>query len=313
MYFIYNVLLVVTCVIGDYLPQLGHIGAYINTHLVLKAAIDNFTHGLIGFISWAIVVDLDLLANINNTTTTAYTATSSTTTTTITTASTITYSAFNSPLALFLPQHGSVSTRTRIAAQQRNLVACLVCMVIAMAVDVDHFLMARSFSLQAAASLRHRPPFHCTTMIPVAMATCYIVVATFTTTAPLCQWRQWGMSSWQWWCQRTNKGPSSNISSSRASFPLRCWEASLLLGTACLSHHLRDAYRRGLWLWPFGSTAPLPYPVYIMATLLLPSTVKTFFVFLSSSPTSSPSWPWVTDRGGGGGRGRGFGTPIMRV
>ncbi|XP_037080971.1 transmembrane protein 267-like, partial [Pollicipes pollicipes] len=34
--------------------------------------------------------------------------------------------------------------------------------------------------------------------------------------------------------------------------------AAALLLTAALSHHVRDAERRGLWLWPLGSTPPLP-------------------------------------------------------
>ena len=38
---------------------------------------------------------------------------------------------------------------------------------------------------------------------------------------------------------------------------------------AWLSHHLRDAVRRGLWFPPFGSTPPLPYAAYIVATAVL--------------------------------------------
>ena len=45
----------------------------------------------------------------------------------------------------------------------------------------------------------------------------------------------------------------------------------LLLETSIMSHHLRDAHRRGLWLWPFGSTPPIqPSWVYIFLIVLLP-------------------------------------------
>lgn len=34
-----------------------------------------------------------------------------------------------------------------------------------------------------------------------------------------------------------------------------------MLLVAILSHHLRDAVRRGLWFWPVGSTPPVPWLV----------------------------------------------------
>ncbi|KAH9087720.1 hypothetical protein LEN26_019865 [Aphanomyces euteiches] len=37
-----------------------------------------------------------------------------------------------------------------------------------------------------------------------------------------------------------------------------------------LSHQLRDSFRRGLWFSPFGSTIPLPYPLYLILELILP-------------------------------------------
>ena len=43
---------------------------------------------------------------------------------------------------------------------------------------------------------------------------------------------------------------------------------------AVISHHLRDGNRRGLWFWPFGSTPPLPYWLYISCTVALPFFLK---------------------------------------
>lgn len=46
-----------------------------------------------------------------------------------------------------------------------------------------------------------------------------------------------------------------------------------VLGYAFLSHHLRDATRRGLFLWPFPSTPPLPYPLYLLLQSLIPQLI----------------------------------------
>lgn len=46
--------------------------------------------------------------------------------------------------------------------------------------------------------------------------------------------------------------------------------SSLILLTAFISHHTRDATRRGYWFYPFGSTPPLPYAVYVIVTCTLP-------------------------------------------
>ncbi|CAI9742988.1 Hypothetical predicted protein [Octopus vulgaris] len=227
MLIVYCVLLVLTCLIGDHLPRMNHVGPYINRHLLLRVAIDNFTHGIIGFLSWAIVLDLDLLDTDSNT-----------------------------PPVMFHPSSGFVPTRSLMDAQQRNLLACLFCMLLAMSVDVDHFLAARSFSLQDALSLPSRPPFHCTTLIPVVVASSLLMTYAFHS-------RQF----------------------------CRCFKFSLLFLTACLSHHIRDARRHGLWLWPFGATPPLPYMVYILCTLLLPVAVKFCHnsLFIENQPTHQGS------------------------
>jgi hypothetical protein len=36
------------------------------------------------------------------------------------------------------------------------------------------------------------------------------------------------------------------------------------------THHIRDSCRRGIWLWPFGSTPPIPYYLYVLTILALP-------------------------------------------
>nr|CAD7259557.1 unnamed protein product [Timema shepardi] len=43
-----------------------------------------------------------------------------------------------------------------------------------------------------------------------------------------------------------------------------------LVLAALLSHHIRDGTRRGLWMWPFGSTPIIPYSLYVGAMMALP-------------------------------------------
>ena len=39
----------------------------------------------------------------------------------------------------------------------------------------------------------------------------------------------------------------------------------LIIAVAWGTHLMRDALRRGLWLWPFASTPPVPMPLYLAA------------------------------------------------
>lgn len=68
----------------------------------------------------------------------------------------------------------------------------------------------------------------------------------------------------------------------------------LILLVAGLTHHLRDSIRRGLWLYPFGSTPPVPFPLYISLLLLLGWTVR-FLTFSGrgSFKLSSPRKDYV--------------------
>lgn len=58
---------------------------------------------------------------------------------------------------------------------------------------------------------------------------------------------------------------------------LNYFRSSLLLGAllcAFISHHTRDAMRRGYWLWPFyDHTDRIPQLAYIVITVLTPYTL----------------------------------------
>lgn len=102
------------------------------------------------------------------------------------------------------------------------------------AVDADHFLAARSLSLSRATSRSRRPPAHSALLL----AACVAVTA-------LCQpWLA------RWLRRRVPRAYGPSVTSAASHLPalvLAAWGA----------HLLRDAARRGVWLWPLGSTAPL--------------------------------------------------------
>ncbi|CDR18562.1 transmembrane protein 267 [Oncorhynchus tshawytscha] len=105
--------------------------------------------------------------------------------------------------------------------------------ILASVIDLDHFYMAGSLSLKAATSLPHRPPLHCSSLIPVLCFSLRLVL----------------------WLGR--------LKDSWCSLP---W----LLFISLASHHIRDGVRHGLWVCPFGNTAPISYWLYVSITATLP-------------------------------------------
>lgn len=94
------------------------------------------------------------------------------------------------------------------------------------------FMHLLHFFFQAALSLPSRPPFHATTIILLVDAVLLLLSAITKSKTPV----------------------------------LYC----LIFSVAWLSHHVRDAVRRGIWFYPFGSTPPLPKIVYLGIILTLP-------------------------------------------
>ena len=60
-----------------------------------------------------------------------------------------------------------------------------------------------------------------------------------------------------------------NYISKIMNIPILLTYAWMIFGSF-LSHHIRDGNRRGLWFWPFGSTPPIPYNLYLTACMALP-------------------------------------------
>ena len=100
--------------------------------------------------------------------------------------------------------------------------------------DLDHFLSAKSFKLDKALSLPSRPPFHNTPLTFLLAFVIYIAV---------------------YW----------TVNDQKLSLM-----SALSLVNAWISHQLRDALRRGLWLYPvMPDTEPLSMPQYLSALFCL--------------------------------------------
>ncbi|XP_076373976.1 transmembrane protein 267 isoform X2 [Tachypleus tridentatus] len=132
------------------------------------------------------------------------------------------------------------------------LAEALLCGFIACVVDLDHFMMAKSFRLKDALNLGSRPPFHCTSVLFLA-SLCIVIFAVVL------------KISW-------------------------LVKLGLLFTVAVLSHHLRDSVRRGLWLWPLSSTRPLAYWLYCILLVSLPLFIQILIRYIDlwqQTPTAS--------------------------
>ncbi|XP_031575160.1 transmembrane protein 267-like [Actinia tenebrosa] len=142
---------------------------------------------------------------------------------------------------------GGVSWITVVGIHRKGILQAIGCAVMSSLIDVDHFVMARSLHLKNAVSLPHRPPLHATTILPFVV--------------PILQV----------WCAQN----------------IPCLHhLPYMFIVAVLSHHLRDAYRRGLWFWPMGSTPPLPYWVYLSCVVILPVIVRDAIEAIEKLPVS---------------------------
>lgn len=118
--------------------------------------------------------------------------------------------------------------------------------------------------LQDARQLSSRPPLHCTSIILAVFGLMLLLAHVF-------QWPSLHHFTW-------------------------------ILVAAVVSHHLRDATRRGLWLYPFGSSPPIPYTGYLVGCMLLPHVVPSLMqrTQLAHHPATRPSvmlvWHGVMQR-----------------
>lgn len=133
--------------------------------------------------------------------------------------------------------HGSIAALTWLVVVDYNLkirpiVEVGLCGLFGSLIDTDHFLNAKSIYLKDALNLPSRPPFHNTTII-------FLLIPFYGLPYILPKWEI-------------------------------LHKLVYILFVAVTSHHLRDANRRGLWFWPFGSTPRLPDLLYMSCISILP-------------------------------------------
>lgn len=123
----------------------------------------------------------------------------------------------------------------------QNLYGLFLSFALSSFIDVDHFLSARSWRLSDVTNLSKRPFLHCTT-VPILLWIILILIST------------------------TFNNQSLN-------------DFSWIIFASFLSHHIRDATRRGLWFCPLGTTQPIPYYMYIAMSMMLPYILHWFMQF----------------------------------
>jgi len=142
-----------------------------------------------------------------------------------------------------------------------NILHMLLCGLMASLIDVDHFIAASSFKLKDAVHLPNRPFLHNSSLILLIVP--FIIF-------PLYNRYNHRVLEWS--------------------------QLSLVAFTALTTHHLRDGKRRGLWIWPFGSTPPLDFDyLYILLIALIIVVVRCYLYkyvlshrnSLASTPSSS--------------------------
>ena len=129
--------------------------------------------------------------------------------------------------------HGLVGFFSWLIIQKYPIYNAVICAIIAMLIDIDHFIHAQSFNIENAVNLTHRPFLHNSTL-PLSI---YIIVMFIN-------------------CVLMNNYPAVKT-------------YATLTFVAFYSHHLRDASRRGLWFHPWIESLPITYHTYIFADILL--------------------------------------------
>lgn len=108
----------------------------------------------------------------------------------------------------------------RIFLEKQSFLFSCICGSI---IDIDHFIEANSWTLHGATHLSRRPFAHSVIFAVVLPISIYLAHRLIWTSTTHHSSIYWGLFSWN----------------------------------VLISHQLRDALRRGLWLWPLGSTKPL--------------------------------------------------------
>lgn len=159
-------------------------------------------------------------------------------------------------------QENNSSTASTREFCAKIFVRCALAGAAAVLLDLDHFIVAGTFSIAGATHLKGRPFGHAVTFIAVLVAA----------------------------VRRYAKHRSPWTRRLRVAFVV----------VSLLSHQLRDGFRRGLWFWPLGSTPPIPYTLYLVMEQGLPLVMAHWVLRVKDS--RRPEDDGGLDGGGGNGQ-----------
>ncbi|XP_049293772.1 transmembrane protein 267 [Anopheles funestus] len=142
-------------------------------------------------------------------------------------------------------------------SHQEYCLLLFVALIVSSFIDLDHFIEARSFSLQDATHLDRRPFLHNSA---ICLATFLLLI----------------------------------LAKRFADIKLTLFIAMVFI--ALSTHHLRDATRRGIWIKsPFqdSNTPALPYAVFLGLVNIIPHVVHHVLTNTFSSKTNAPNMKLV--------------------
>ncbi|XP_053665188.1 transmembrane protein 267 [Anopheles marshallii] len=142
-------------------------------------------------------------------------------------------------------------------ARQEYCLLLFTGMIVSSFIDLDHFIEARSFSLQEATHLRRRPFLH-------NSAICVIILMLLILT--------------------------KRVGS------IKCGLFIAMAFIAFSTHHLRDATRRGIWIkLPFqdSSSPAIPYVAYLVLVNIIPHVIHHLLQTTLSNSSSVPKMKLV--------------------
>ncbi|XP_075989832.1 transmembrane protein 267 [Anticarsia gemmatalis] len=123
----------------------------------------------------------------------------------------------------------------------------LFCTILSSFIDIDHIFVAKSIYLKDLTNLKQRGIFHCTTFF--LLITVILLLYSY------------------------------------LNRKLNIYILTFMVVLAFSSHHIRDGNRRGLWLYPFGSSPPIDKNLYVFLLAVLPHVTAYFYLLFKGDFT----------------------------
>ena len=129
----------------------------------------------------------------------------------------------------------------------------LLCGMMASIIDLDHFIAARSFSIHVSCFL---VAFFCISSFQLFFK--HLQEATSLPFRPILHWTTLPMTFFIFL-----------VILAFALHSINLYKLAWMILTALGTHHLRDGYRRGIWMYPLPSIPPFPYSIYLIGLVAI--------------------------------------------